>query len=95
MCISEHELNDRVYRLRIYWRDDVDHVQTHLIRLYAVSRRGAMRKATHLVDDFLQKQNGGCFIAGVWLSAEVGSWDVHRLYDNNKPFTPWIDKLPN
>lgn len=94
MCITERDLTDRVYKLRIYYRDVADQVQTYKTRLYATSKRGAMRRATHLVNDWVTTNCDRYFVCGVYLSAELGSWSVHRLYDNGVAFTPWIDKSP-
>lgn len=94
MSISERELTDRVYKLSIYYRDVSDEVQTFETRLYATSKLGAMRRATNFVNDWVKKNAAVYFVCGVYLSAELGSWSVHRLYDNGVAFTPWIDKLP-
>lgn len=93
MCISESDLTDRVYKLRIYFRDADDKVNSYLTRLYATSKLGAMRRATNLANDWI-KQHDAFSVCGVYLSSELGSWGVHRLYDAGVAFTPWIDKLP-
>lgn len=94
MGISESDLLARVYKLCIYYRDVGDKVQVYQTRLYASSKRGALRRATNLVNDWVQENSGDCFVCGAHLSAELGSWDVHRLYDKGVAFTPWVDDLP-
>ena len=48
MCITQSELEGRLFKLHIYW--DADKAPVQKTTVYAVSRRGAMRKAERWIE---------------------------------------------
>lgn len=89
MCITQSELEGRLYKLHIYW--DADKAPVQKTTVYAISRRGAMRKAMSVYENAMHKPDlpKNAFICSMFITGSDG-WKVQRLFEEDGAITPWV-----